>query len=78
LALDRATSRRPRVPGHPALTAKGPIRQLWEEFNQLGPYEPHVIDNSTLDLEQTPVAIHARFLPGSDRLAFSGKSGSSL
>jgi hypothetical protein len=51
---------------------------LWEEFNQLGPYEPHVIDNSTLDLEQTAVAIHARFLPGSDHLAFSGKSGSSL
>jgi len=33
-----------RVPGHPALTEEGPVRQLWEAFADLGPYESHVLD----------------------------------
>jgi tRNA uridine 5-carbamoylmethylation protein Kti12 len=37
------------------LTAEGPIRQLYEEFQDLGPYERHVVDNST----QAPAATAA-------------------
>lgn len=48
LALARASRRQgeERVPGHPALTASGPIRQLWHAFAHVGPYEAHVVDTS--------------------------------
>lgn len=46
VALARAVGRQgeERVPGHPALTASGPIRQLWQDFADLGPYEGHALD----------------------------------
>ena len=54
-ALKRAMARlgEERVPGHPALTDEEPIRQLWHEFSQLHEHEQRVLDNTTLDAEQT-------------------------
>ena len=54
-ALQRAMARlgEELVPGHPALTDEEPIRQLWHEFSQLHEHEQHVLDNTTLDAEQT-------------------------
>lgn len=55
IALARATSRvgEERTAGHPALTDEGPIRHMWEQFADLGPYEDRVIDNSDLSAEET-------------------------
>jgi hypothetical protein len=48
--LARATTRTDeRVPGHPALTDPAPIEHSWHQFEDLGPYERHVLDNSMLD-----------------------------
>jgi hypothetical protein len=66
--LDRATSRAPLVPGTAPLTDEGPIRQLWESFQGLGPYEGHVVDNGALDPEQTAAVVWSRFVDGTDRL----------
>lgn len=58
--LDRARGRvaeTPRVPGHPPLTASGPIRHLWHAFSDLGRYENHVIDTSRLDDEASAEAV---------------------
>lgn len=54
-ALQRAMARvgEERVPGHPALTDEEPIRQLWLEFSQLREHEQYVLDNTSLDAEQT-------------------------
>lgn len=48
VTLARAAGRQgeERVPGHPALTASGPVRQLWHDFADLGPYETQVVDTS--------------------------------
>src|SRR5580658_10459595 len=51
VALERATTRAPLVPGSAPLTEEGPIRQLWASFQDIGPYEGHVIDNGALDPE---------------------------
>ena len=32
-----------------ALTAEDPIRQMWVQFSNLGPFEDYVIDSSDLD-----------------------------
>jgi hypothetical protein len=42
-----------RVPGHPPLTASGPIRHMWDQFADLGPYETHVVDTTDLDATET-------------------------
>jgi hypothetical protein len=34
----------------------GPIRQLYQAFTDLGPYEAHVIDTTDLDIEATAAA----------------------
>lgn len=54
-AVDRATARvgDERIPGHPALTDEGPIRQMWEAFASLGSYERHALDNTHMDADQT-------------------------
>ncbi len=46
--LSRAAGRAgdERVVGHPALTDERAIRHMWEEFQDLGPYESHVLDNT--------------------------------
>ena len=43
----------PRVAGHPPLTDIAPIRHMWEQFSDLGPYESHVIDTTLLDPSAT-------------------------
>ena len=70
VALARATARvaDERVPGHRALVEEGPIRQLWEGFQDLGCYEGHVLDNGSLDPGQTASAVCARMAEGVDRL----------
>jgi len=69
-ALARATSRRgdERVPGHPALVDEVPIRHMWDQFRDLGPYERHVVDNSALDAAATATLVWDRFVSGADRL----------
>jgi len=70
VALARATARGgdERVPGHRALTEEGPIRQVWESFRHLGPYEGHVVDNGAFDPEHTASVVWRRFTEGTDRL----------
>lgn len=63
VSLGRATAR-----AAPALVDEGPIRSLWEQFSDLGPYERHVLDNSTLDLDQTVAAVVERYRSGTDVL----------
>ena len=61
VCLQRARAREgeERVPGHPALTDPEPIRKMWHEFSELGPFEKHVLDNSALDAVQTADRISA-------------------
>jgi hypothetical protein len=55
ITVARATGRREdeRVPGHPALVDEGPIRLMWKQFQDLGPYDRHVVDTGPLDAGQT-------------------------
>ena len=46
-----------RVPGHPPLTARGPIRHMWEQFGDLGRFESHALDTTELDEASTVDAI---------------------
>jgi predicted kinase len=70
VVLSRAASRggQERVPGHPALVDEGPVRLLWEQFQNLGPLERHVVDNGPLDADQTAAVVWTRFVNGTDRL----------
>ncbi len=70
VALARAVSRTgdERVPGHPALTEEGPVRFMWERFQDLGPYERFVVDNGSQDPGQTADVVWRRFTEGADRL----------
>lgn len=63
VTLARATAR-----WAPQLVDEGPIRQMWEQFADLAQYEPHVVDNTALDVHQTLVAVLERYRSGSDRL----------
>jgi len=53
VVLARALSRHDAMPGVPALREEGPLRQLWEQFQDLGRYEGHVIDTGDLDADDT-------------------------
>jgi gluconate kinase len=68
VAIERATSRAPLTPGIPPLTDEEPIRQMWMQFQNLGPLESHVIDNGAQDPEETASVVWTRFVNGSDRL----------
>jgi predicted kinase len=68
VALERATSRAPLTAGVPPLTDEGPIRQMWAQFQDLGPLEDHVLDNGGLDPEETAALVYTRFVEGTDRL----------
>jgi adenylate kinase family enzyme len=68
VALERATTRHPRTPGTAPLTDEGPIRQMWEQFQNLGPLERHVIDTSDEDRWDTATVVWTRFVQGVDRL----------
>jgi predicted kinase len=70
VAVARATSRTgdETVAGHAALTDEGPVRFMWERFEDLGPYERHVVDNGSEDPGQTADVVWRRFTEGADRL----------
>jgi predicted kinase len=68
VALTRATQRAPLTPGNVPLTEEGPIRQLWEQFQNLGTLEAHVIDTTTHSPEETAEMVWTRFATGSDLL----------
>ena len=73
-ALHRAVGRRgeERVPGHPALTDEGPIRQLWEEFSALGELEQHALDTTALDPVQTADRVWSLYDQGALQLTTPG------
>lgn len=68
--LSRAAARKgeERVPGHPALADPGLVRQLWDQFSDLGPYERHALDNTHLAPHDTATEIAARVRKGSVQL----------
>ena len=68
VSVARATDRTgdERVAGHPALTDPDVVRTMWHEFDGLGDYEKHVVDNTDLDAAETAKAILSLF--DSDRL----------
>ena len=69
-ALERATSRvgEERVPGHPALTDPEPVRHMWNQFSDLGAYEGHAIDSTSLSAQATADLVLERLRRGSLRL----------
>jgi len=60
VAIDRATSRPPLTPGSHPLTDTGTIRQMWTQFQNLGPLEGHIIDNGAQDPEETATVVWTR------------------
>jgi gluconate kinase len=65
VTLGRAQTRPPLTPGISPLTDEGPIRQLWEQFQNLGPLERHVIDNGAQNPLETATDVWTRFVNGS-------------
>lgn len=67
--LARARGRVLEGPEHRgALTEEAPIRQLWQQFSDLGVMEPHVIDSSGHDAGKTAELVRRRVDAGA--LAF--------
>jgi gluconate kinase len=64
VTLGRARTRLPLTPGIPPLTDEGPIRQLWEQFQNLGPLERHVIDNGVQNPQETATDVWTSFDEG--------------
>jgi hypothetical protein len=58
-ALHRARNRDPD-----ALTATEPIQAMYRQFTDLGPYERHVIDSTTLDPTATAERIQQALTTG--------------
>lgn len=68
VVLQRATTRSPRTPTIAPLADEGPISALWQQFQDLGPHERHVIDSGALDPRETADLVWTRFGQGTDRL----------
>jgi predicted kinase len=70
VTLVRATGRagEERVPGHPALTDEAPIRQLWDQFADLGRYECNVLDTTTLSVAETVSRVCSLVAEGSVKI----------
>jgi hypothetical protein len=51
--LERAVTRAPLDPGTPPLRDPGPIRLLWHQFEDLGPYEGAALDTTELSAHET-------------------------
>jgi hypothetical protein len=64
VTLGRARTRLPLTPGISPLTDEGPIRQLWEQFQDLGPLERHVIDNGVQNPRETATDVWTSFDEG--------------
>jgi hypothetical protein len=61
----RARARVLESPQHrDALTAEGPIRHMWDQFQDLGPIEEFVIDNSVIDPRATAMLVRTRMAAG--------------
>jgi hypothetical protein len=75
VALARAASRPPLTADAAPLREEGPVRQLWDQFQNLGPRERHVIDNSDEEPGRTVDRVGARWAAGADRLDGRGRSG---
>jgi DNA polymerase III delta prime subunit len=69
VCLSRAGGRVAESPEHrDALTDEDPIRHLWNQFADLGPYEPSVLDTSVLSPSETADEIWRRVEGGQGRL----------
>jgi chloramphenicol 3-O-phosphotransferase len=55
VAMARATRR-----GEEALAEEGPVRTMYEEFRDLGPYERFVVDTSEMTAEASATLVRAR------------------
>jgi len=66
--LARAAARDARTPGVSPLREAGPLRQLWEQFQDLGPYESHVIDNGAGDPDDAATLVWQGVMNGTHRL----------
>jgi predicted kinase len=66
--LARAEARDARTPGVSPLREEGPLRQLWDAFQDLGVYENHVIDNAALDPDETAALVRECVGNGTHRL----------
>jgi cytidylate kinase len=64
LALKRAQSRTGN-----ALTDEGPIRQMWHAFEDVGPYESHVLDPAELAPEAVAALVWTQANEGRFRLS---------
>ena len=66
VALARATGRagEERVPGHPALVDRDVVGKMWNEFADVGRYEPHVIDSTGLGADDVAAAVLDLFTRG--------------
>lgn len=62
--LERGTTRT----DHP-LTDPGPIRAMYAQFTDLGPYEPHALDTTGLTAEESAEAMREALEAGHLRLA---------
>ena len=63
--LVRARGRVLESPQHrAALTDEAPIRQMWNQFGDLGPIEDYVIDNSEIDPRATAMLVRQRMAAG--------------
>jgi predicted kinase len=72
--LARARARVRESPRHrDALTEEGPIRQMWDQFSELGPVERYVIDNSSGGPHTTAATVMRRM--ASRDLDFPGLDG---
>jgi len=61
--LARARGRVLESPQHrDALTEEGPIRHMWDQFQDLGPIEEFVIDNTAMDPRATAMLIQKRMI----------------
>ena len=71
--LARARGRVLESPRHrSALTDEGPIRELWDQFRDLGPIEQFVIDSSALDPRATALLVQERVATGDLRFPAVG------
>lgn len=55
--------------GSKDLVAPEPVAAMYDAFEELGPYESHVLDSSTLSLEATVTALRRRLADGTFDLA---------
>lgn len=68
VCLERAAGRADRDPDRPALRDTAPIRHLWDQFRDLGPFERYAVDTTGLDTPDTVSAVEEALASGSHRV----------